>query len=201
MASLPIAWHLGALGYRSLLVSQPGYGASTGPPDYCGPRTVAAVVVAVVRMVADGLGTAGEIVIWGFSRGSIVAGQAIRIRPDLFSAAVLQAGGYDLERDFRESRDEGFRANIVLEPGGDPSALRERSLIFHVDEVRCPVLILQGDEDGTFLPRNARRLAEEMERAGREHRFLLLPGGHELPWSLAAGAAAPFLRRHRRRPA
>lgn len=195
VASLPLAWYLTQAGYRCLLVSQPGYGGSPGPPDYCGPRTVGAVLEAADQLVLDGLAVAGRIAIWGFSRGSIVTGQAIRQRPELFAAAILQSGGYDLERDHAESRDAGFRANLMAETGGDRRALRERSLIHHAAQIRCPVLVLHGDRDPTYMPANAGRLAAELERHRREHVFRLLPGEHELPWEAAIAEAIPFLLR------
>jgi dipeptidyl aminopeptidase/acylaminoacyl peptidase len=194
VASIPLAWYLTAAGYHCLLVSQPGYGGSTGPPDYCGPNTVAAVLAAVEALVP-----AGDLplFLWGFSRGAAVTGQAIRVRPGQFAAAVLQSGGYDLQRDYEQSRDEGFRANLMRETGGDAEELRVRSLIHHVGAIPCPVLVLQGDSDETYLPANARRFVGELERTGKPHEFHILPGPHELPWELVAEAALPFLDRIR----
>jgi dipeptidyl aminopeptidase/acylaminoacyl peptidase len=194
VSSLPAAWYIADESGLCLLVSQPGFGRSDGPPDYCGPKTVAAVIHAAERLLSQGIASA-PLGIWGFSRGAIVAGQVIRRRPDIFGAAVLQAGGYDLERDYAESRDEGFRTNVMRETRGDPGALRERSLLHHVDELQRPVLVLQGDSDGTYMPHNAARLVAELARQGKAHEYRLLPGEHELPWALVAAEAVPFLKR------
>jgi dipeptidyl aminopeptidase/acylaminoacyl peptidase len=193
IASLPAAWHLAEAGAATLLVTQPGYGRSAGPPDYCGPKTVAAVLAAAQRLVDEGIATGGRIGIWGFSRGAIVSGQAITERPDLFGAAVLQSGGYDLARDLAESRDESFIANVVRETGGEPDALRSRSLIYRVERIGCPLLIIQADDDRTYLKQNTLRLVDELRVQGKGYQLAVVPGEHEQPWDVVAALAVPFL--------
>ncbi len=42
-------------GYLAVAVSQPGYGGSTGPADFCGPFTQHAVAAVIAKLHADGI--------------------------------------------------------------------------------------------------------------------------------------------------
>ncbi|HMD66067.1 MAG TPA: alpha/beta fold hydrolase [Stellaceae bacterium] len=60
-------------GYVSAAVSQPGYGNSAGPPDYCGPFTQQAVLVAIDFLRRQPFVRANKVALFGYSRGAIVA--------------------------------------------------------------------------------------------------------------------------------
>ena len=63
-----------ARGYVAAAVSQPGYGASDGPPDFCGPFTHKAVLAALAFLRTKSFVKADKIALFGYSRGAIVAG-------------------------------------------------------------------------------------------------------------------------------
>jgi dipeptidyl aminopeptidase/acylaminoacyl peptidase len=43
--------------------------------------------------------------------------------------------------------------------------------------VRCPVLLLHGDQDGVWVGATAEEAARRMTRAGVDHRIVVYPGG------------------------
>jgi len=78
-------------GYVAAAVSQPGYGKSDGPPDYCGPFTQDAVQAAVEFLRRQTFIDPTRIALYGYSRGAIVASMvATKV-----AAVVLGAGAYD----------------------------------------------------------------------------------------------------------
>ena len=61
-------------GYLAVAVSQPGYGRSSGPPDFCGPASQRAVSAVIDKLTSSGDVAKGKVVLEGISRGALVAG-------------------------------------------------------------------------------------------------------------------------------
>src|SRR5262249_834444 len=58
-------------GFLAVAVSQPGYGNSTGPADFCGPFTQDAVAAVIAKLRTDGYVLDNRILIEGISRGAL----------------------------------------------------------------------------------------------------------------------------------
>ena len=82
-------------GYLAVSVSQPGYGGSTGPADFCGPFTQHAVAAVIAKLHADGYVKGNRVLIQGVSRGALVAGMVAAHDPSI-RGIVLISGLYDL---------------------------------------------------------------------------------------------------------
>ena len=67
-------------GYLAVAISQPGYGNSSGPADFCGPFTQHAVAAVIAKLRSDGYVKGNKIVIQGVSRGALVAGLVAILR-------------------------------------------------------------------------------------------------------------------------
>ena len=78
-------------GYVAAALSQPGYGNSDGPPDFCGPFTQEAVLVAIDFLRNQPFVNPNKVVLYGYSRGAIVASMVATKDPKL-AAVVLGAG-------------------------------------------------------------------------------------------------------------
>jgi carboxymethylenebutenolidase len=90
----------------------------------------------------------------GFCMGGRVAYMMATLHPDLRAAADLYGGG-------------------VLEAMGAPAPIEATS------NIRCPILILNGDADTTCTPDDVRRVAAELERLGKVHEVHFYPNvGH-----------------------
>jgi dipeptidyl aminopeptidase/acylaminoacyl peptidase len=147
-------------GYVAAAVSQPGYGHSDGPPDFCGPFTQAAVRGALAFLRTQPFVQPQKVALYGYSRGAIVAGMVATQDPQL-AAVVLGTGAYDLFRWFPTPL-RGIDANIEEESGTSAEAFRARSAIVHVDTITAPILILHGAQDERVPVRQAEAFAETL---------------------------------------
>ena len=147
-------------GYVAAAVSQPGYGHSDGPPDFCGPFTQAAVREALAFLRTQSFVQPQKVALYGYRRGAIVAGMVAPQDPQL-AAVVLGAGAYDLFRWYPTPL-RGIDANIEHESGTSTEAFRARSAIVHVDTITAPILILHGAPDERVPVRQAEAFAEAL---------------------------------------
>jgi len=114
-------------GYVAAAVSQPGYGHSDGPPDFCGPFTQEAVLGVIDFLRTMPVVQPQKIALYGYSRGAIVASMVATQDPQL-AAVVLGAGAYDFFRWYPTPLP-GINANIEREAGTSAEAFRARSAI------------------------------------------------------------------------
>ena len=186
-------------GILAVVVSQPGYGNSSGPPDYCGPFTQHAVSAVVARLRKDGAVAPGKLVLQGVSRGAMVVGMVAAHDPTT-AGLILIAGEYDpaaLAADATATDIRaGIRQNLIAETGGGDDALRARSVLSVAGEIKMPTLILHGEADDRTSPANARRLADAIKRAGGDVQLVMFPGvGHMIPMEERWKHIEPFLAR------
>lgn len=197
-------WH--QRGFLAAAVSQPGYGRSTGPADYAGPATQAAVRVALRHVIANGVDPL-QLVLHGLSRGAIAAGLAATSAPHP-TTLVLQGGTCDLpeevlwlEAHLRSEPDapttqirRTILELITAQCGREPAALAARSLIAVADRIVSDVLLLEGAEDDRVVPGTAARFAARLSALGRRSEARLIAGaGHMIPSKLAFPQIDRFL--------
>ena len=190
-----MARQLAARGFTVALVSMPGYGQSSGPPELMGPRSVAAAegVLDVLERTAAADST--RIAAWGISRGATVAAELAARRPDL-KAVVLQSGIYDLWAAYRGTLLEGFRETIVAEAGRDSAAWRDRSPLLQASRISAPVLVLHGELDRNVPAAQAHALVAALEQHGTPVESHFSPGaGHLIPPTEVQRVALEFLQR------
>ena len=127
-------------------ISLPGFGASTGPEDFAGPRSVEASQGAVRYLSTRENVRKDGIFIYGIGQGASAAALAAA-RSAKISGLVLENGFYDLEKTYgRLSQKQKNRIRAVL--GGAPDqagqAYRERSPIRAAEKIKAPVLLLHS---------------------------------------------------------
>lgn len=193
---LPQAIRFARAGFATMAVSQPGYGGSTGPADFVGPRTFAALEAAAGRLAAAPYADPARLGVYGYSRGALAAAQ-LATRTDFFKASVLGGGIYDFRAAYDQVQIEGIKANMAAEAGLGADAVRFRSPIEDVKGLDGPVLIVHGAEDANAPPAQATALAERLRREGVEHELVIVPGkGHALGMDDVVTPAAAFFARH-----
>lgn len=177
-------------GYVAAAVSMPGYGGSSGPPDFCGPRTQAAVETVLSYLWGQPFVDRDRIVLYGVSRGATTAAMVATRAPRL-RALILVAGTYDLGEQYPTGRPR-LDDNIETEAGTTEDAFAARSALRHADGITAATLILHGGRDSTAD--QARRLAEKLRTNGvfvRERIFE--KSRHQLPIPLQYEEIDTFL--------
>ena len=172
---LPLSVRFARAGFATVAVSQPGYGGSTGPADFAGPRTFAALRAAAERFAREPYVDAAHMGIYGYSRGALAAAE-LAARTDLFRAAVFGGGIYDFRAAYDQVGLAGIRANMASEAGLSEAAVRFRSPILDMAGLDGPVLIIHAAEDANAPPAQAQMLDARLTALGREHELLMIPG-------------------------
>jgi dipeptidyl aminopeptidase/acylaminoacyl peptidase len=133
-------------GFAGVAVSQPGYGDSEGPADFVGPKTIKALTEGYRKFQREPFVDAKRMGIVGYSRGGMAA-SLLAVQLDDVKAVVLGAGVYDFKKAYDEVKLEGIRQNMERETGMTKEAIRARSSVLHMENLKCPVLILHGEKD------------------------------------------------------
>lgn len=145
-----------AAGYVPASISMPGYGHTSGPPDFCGPRTQEAVSAGLARLRSLPYVDPSKIALWGRSRGAVTAAMVATMEPDLCAVALL-CGAYDFHDAYRKS-PPGVVEIIKREAGTSKEAHRARSPLLFADRIKAPTIIIHGALDNLCPPEHASEL-------------------------------------------
>jgi dipeptidyl aminopeptidase/acylaminoacyl peptidase len=179
-------------GYVAASVSQPGYGHSDGPPNYCGPFTQEAVVVALAFLRTQPVVHPQKVALYGYSRGAIVASM-VAIRDPTLAAVVLGTGAHDLATLY-PTGIRGIDANIRQEAGTSVEAFPARSAIYHADKIEAPVLLLHGARDECLPVRQPEAFAEQLKAQGVAVKLQIFANAtHRIPMDEQDQEISPFL--------
>jgi dipeptidyl aminopeptidase/acylaminoacyl peptidase len=179
-------------GYVAASLSQPGYGNSDGPPDYCGPFTQDATLVALDFLRKQRFVNPNKLALYGYSRGAIVASM-VATRDPKIAAVVLGAGAYDFF-SWYPTPLRGIDANIRVEAGTSAEAFRARSAIYHIDKIKSPVLLLHGTQDERIPVRQAEIFFEKLRASGVRVEMKIFPKArHSIPVDEQYREIYPFL--------
>jgi dipeptidyl aminopeptidase/acylaminoacyl peptidase len=191
---VPLGVRLARERFAAVAVTQPGFGKSQGPPDFVGPKTLAVLKVAYARLRQEKYVDAKRMGIYGYSRGGMAASLLAVELADV-KAAVLGAGIYDFQRFYDETPLPGARKNMMTETGMTKEAIRERSSILRMDQLKCPVLILHGEQDERVPVSQAKMLRDLLTQLHKDFEIKLFPqAGHSIG-APAGDMAIDFLQR------
>jgi dipeptidyl aminopeptidase/acylaminoacyl peptidase len=103
--------------------------------------------------------------------------------PELWSAAVDMFGPYDIPA-FAERVPESWKPFIkfmIGDPQEDREFLIERSPRTYIDDVSCPLMVIQGKNDPRVIEEESRELVEELRSQGKEVEYLMFEDeGHDI---------------------
>ncbi len=142
------------------------------------------LVDAVNWVVSQGIADPSRIAIYGGSYGGYAALVGATFTPELFRCAIDIVGPSNL-LTFIETIPPYWSTYISMlhKRVGDPKTevefLRSRSPLFHIENIRVPLLIAQGANDPRVKQTESEQIVAAMERKGIDHEYMLFPDeGH-----------------------
>jgi dipeptidyl aminopeptidase/acylaminoacyl peptidase len=142
------------------------------------------LVDAVSWIVDRGVADPARVAVYGGSYGGYAALVGATFTPDLFACAVDIVGPSNLIT-FIETIPpywSTYRAMLhkrVGNPETEADFLKSRSPLFHVAEIRIPMLIAQGANDPRVKQSESEQVVAEMEKKGIDCEYMLFPDeGH-----------------------
>lgn len=103
--------------------------------------------------------------------------------PDLWAAAIDMFGPYDLIK-FSERIPESWKPYFELTIGHaerDRDFLIERSPRTYIEQIKCPLLVIQGANDPRVIEQESREVVEHLRAAGKEAELLVFwDEGHDV---------------------
>lgn len=177
------------LNVTAAAISQPGFGASEGPADFCGPLTQQAIMAALSFLREKSQIDPERIILYGNSRGAVASAMVAARMPSL-RAIILSGGVYDLKEVYQSS-SRGLQQAIENETGLSNTAFLDRSAMLHSHKIRAETLLLHGKYDDRAPVDQAERFANALSEAGRSVTLHTFECGHRIP----SEQTAPVLRR------
>lgn len=179
--SLPVSYYTS----RGIGVVEVNYGGSSGfgrayrerLAGQWGVVDVADTVAVMEHLVATGRADGARLGIEGGSAGGWTT-LACLTRTDTFAAGVSSFGVAELENFIADTHDfESRYIDSLVGPYPERRDLYvERAPLSHVDELNCPVLLLQGDEDRIVPPSQSEMFRDALAAKGIPHAYVLFEG-------------------------
>jgi dipeptidyl aminopeptidase/acylaminoacyl peptidase len=149
------------------------------------------VTDAVSALVQQGIADRTRIVIYGASYGGYAALAGAVVTPDLYRAAVSQAGVSDLiemlawqrREDGADSESYAYWIDSIGDPKTDAAQIRAASPRLRAAEIRIPVLLIHGDEDGVVPIEQSLIMRNALEKAGKSVRMITYRNEGHGAWS------------------
>ncbi len=159
--------------FACLLVEQPGFGKSEGKRDFVGPRTIKALITGFKKFKREPYVDSGKMGIFGYSRGAMAAAlMTVRLGKDV-RAAAFGAGAYDFKKAYSEIKIEDIRRNMETETGMTAKAVKERSAVLQMKNLKTPVLILHSEQDETVPVTQALALRDRLRELKKDFEIKL----------------------------
>jgi|HubBroStandDraft_3_1064219.scaffolds.fasta_scaffold33707_2 dipeptidyl aminopeptidase/acylaminoacyl peptidase len=190
-------------GLIAVSVSQPGYGSSEGKPDFCGPKTQAAVRAVIDHFRATKFVDPRKIAIEGISRGAVVAAMVAAHDANV-RTAILIGGVYDLKGYYNDhcaparktSMPDSICQSISEEMPINDEEFANRSALDYAANIKAQILILHGAEDQNAPAGQAQTFADALRKAGANIELHIFPGvNHQIPLRARQPIVNAFLKR------
>jgi len=161
-------------GFASLAVTEPGFGKSEGKADFMGPKSIEAFAVGFKKFRRESFVESERMGVYGYSRGGMAASLLTVKLGKAVKAAVFGAGVYDFKKAYDETKFDGIRENIRTETGFTEKAIRERSSILQMENLKTPVLIIHGENDENVPTNQALLLRDRLTELKKDFEIIVL---------------------------
>lgn len=132
-------------------------------------------------LVENGVSTPDGIIVTGWSYGGYLTLQSIGKRPELWAggmAGIAIADWALMYEDQAETLRGYQRALFGGTPAETPEATRDSSPITYAEQVKAPLLVIQGSNDTRCPPRQMRAYEEKMNTLGKPIQIEWFDAGH-----------------------
>lgn len=140
-------------------------------------------VHAMQLLAADPRIDAGRAGVIGRSYGGYMTLTLATRHPELWSAAVDMFGPYDL-LTFYDRLPETWKPYFAIalgDPVKDRDFLIERSPRNYIEQIECPLLVIQGKNDPRVIEQESRDVVEHLRERGKDVDYLMFPDeGHDV---------------------
>ncbi len=167
---------------RGIAVIDVNYGGSSGYgrayrdrlTDNWGIVDVDDCTNAALHCVKQGLADKNRLAIAGGSAGGYTTLAALAFR-DVFKAGASFYGVSDLEAlaNHTHKFEARYLDKLVGPYPADKQIYIDRSPIHHVDQIKCPIILLQGDEDAIVPPPQSEMMYQSLLKRGIPTAYLL----------------------------
>jgi len=139
------------------------------------------MAVARTWLIEEGVAIADQILLTGWSYGGYLTLLGLGRQPDLWAGGMAGIAIADWEMNYEDSSDL-LRSYQRMLFGGGPDergeAMRAGSPMTYIDDVRAPVLIIQGRNDTRTPARPIERYVERLEARGHPVEIDWFDAGH-----------------------
>jgi dipeptidyl aminopeptidase/acylaminoacyl peptidase len=182
-------------GFACMAITQPGFGKSEEGRDYVGPNTIKTLMSGFKKFQREPFVDAKHLGIYGYSRGAMAA-SLMAVQLDDLKAVVLGGGIYDFQKAYDENRIEGIRDNMKKESGMTSKAIKERSSIVQMENLKCPVLIIHGEKDMNVPVTQAYLLRDRLTALKKDFEIKLYPDrDHSLSYAEIITPSVEFFKK------
>lgn len=182
-------------GFATVAVTPPGFGKSEGKADFVGAETQKVYAAVWQKFKQESFVDADKMGIYGHSRGGLAASLMAIQLPDA-KAAVVASGVYDFKKAFDEIPVKGIRDKMLEETGMTGEAVKERSSILKMENLKIPVLILHGEKDEKVPVNQAYILRDKLSELKKDFEIKIFPdASHVLDEKEVIPLTTDFFRR------
>ena len=132
-------------------------------------------------LVQQGVARPDAILVTGASYGGYLTLMALGKRPDLWAGGMALVATADFMDEYYQGTDWS-RGYLTAMMGGTPEEKPEQyaasSPISYIEQVRAPLLVIQGRNDIRCPPRQMERYAEKMQALGKPFEIDWFDAGH-----------------------
>ncbi len=184
-------------GFVTVAVSQPGYGESQGPADYCGPKSQMAVMSVIEHFRQLPFTLKNKFFLYGGSRGAVVASM-IATKDPLLAGVILKSGVYDLSSAYKSYPWYSLiKLSIIWEIGFfDDVKMNERSAVNYTSQIRAPLLIIHGSADDRASISDAEFFTNKVRSSGGSADLKIINSEHIIPMEKIQTDMESFMRRY-----
>ena len=144
------------------------------------------ITAGVKYLIDKGIADSERVAIYGTSYGGFAALSGLAFTPDLYAAGISNVGPSSIITLIESVppywlpaiRSFHLRVGDPDDPE-DRARLKEQSPLFSADQIRAPLLVVQGANDPRVIQRESDQIVEVLREKGRQVHYLVAPDeGH-----------------------